>query len=794
MPAVALTDLGQMFGLWKFHRLATARGLKPILGVETFVAPEGRKSRPDHEPGSLLLLAQDLTGYRNLTRLTARANTEGFFHLPRVDLELLKEYSQGIVALSGGLSGEIPRKLLAGDGPRARELAENYARIFPGRFYLELWGTGLSAQNDANGALASLAKTLGLPLAAASECHYLNKGDRAVFEVLQRVRTRGVLDYDRARDSQAPGAFHFKSPAELREIFRDYPEALDGTARIAESCLVEFPERRAFSIPRPDIGEKVFASEDFAAKADDYFLKLAREGLEKILQKLAENPATADPDLAAIYQSRLRKEIGDILALGASAYFLTVADFVKTAKARDILIGPGRAAAASSLVNYVLGITDIDPIQHGLVFEHFLNSSGRDFPSIDIEAPLEKADDIIAYLMETYGGSHFSAHCLRLNLLRGRSLVREVGRAFGLPLSALDEICRMLPTHLRISIQMAMDEISLIKKAIKKDPMLKKVLDIAAILENIPRAAEAAPHSLVVSPRLLRDSIPVFLDYNSMAGPLTVVQYDRDGVEENGLLCFDVIPSKTLSLMSATLKLLGPQRDRVELSAIPLDDPETLKLLASGNFAGVFFLENPWVASYLERLPQNPLGFQDLVHLLAIHPPLRQESALREDYLAARNLGKRERLHPDLDAILDGSHGLWLFQEQLVELAQKATLSSLEEAELLLRKLIKNDPGELALTRPVFLARAEANGFTRETGDLLWSKLLANAPFAPTKAEAVSGALTCFRTAYLKAHYPREFMDAFLRSAEVNRDKQEKALKEWRAAHFRLIPPPGTSG
>ncbi|MDR2199872.1 MAG: DNA polymerase III subunit alpha [Deltaproteobacteria bacterium] len=790
MPAVALTDLGQMFGIWKFYREAVKAGVKPILGVEAFVASGDRRDHaPDEEPGTLVLLAKDLTGYRNLTRLTARANMEGFFHQPRVDRELLKEHSEGLIALSSGSSGWLYSLLARDRYENALEWAARHARIFPGRFYLELQGNGLPDQNKINEILSSLGKVLGLPLVVCAEARYLNREDHSTYEVLQRIRERRLFDYEKSQEQPQAGEFHFKGPTEMKLEFGGDGEAVGNVFHISELCNVDFPEKRIFAVPRPDIGARGLSPEDFQSKADDHFLKLCREGLDAYLKDTYPDLEKRDPDLLAIYQTRLRKETSDILETGASLYFLVVADYAAHAKSQGVLTGPGRGPAGASLACLALGITELDPIRYGLPFELFLNTLARDYPSIDLEVPTENALELVNYITDTYGGSHFVAHGLKLELLNGRALLREVGQVFGVPLPLLDELCGMLPTHSRISLKTAVDEISLIKTFAASIPVIKKIIDYALFLENLPRAAGSRPYSLVASPRLLRDSVPLFLDYNSYSDMRSraTVQYGEDAVEENGLLRFDIVPQRSLSFLASVLKLAARNGKSVSLKDIPADDPKTAELFAGGNFAGIPYLENPWVGNLVRGLQE--VTFNDLVALAALHPPLSRSSGLLEEYLRLRKgILEPSSLHPALDPILSDTMGLILFNEQIVEMAEKTARLKTSEAEIMSRGLSLGDPDELSQIQASFSARAVNNGFDPEDANNVFIKLRVAAPVTLPKPHAVSLALTTYRAAYLKAHFPTEYMDAFLRSGEVNREKQESALKEWRQTHLRLVP------
>ncbi|MDR1038068.1 MAG: DNA polymerase III subunit alpha [Deltaproteobacteria bacterium] len=793
MDAVALTDLGQMFGIWEFQRLASAEGIRAIPGAEFHVAPRGRRTHvSDESAGTLVFLATDLAGYRNLVRLTARANTEGFFHKPRVDTELLQEHGAGLVCLSSGSMGEIPALLRQGNLRAARDCAEVYARLFPGRFSLEIRPAGPDSSVEEREGLKELARVAGLPLVAAGECCCLDAAEEGAYEVLRCVRTRIPFEDPSLAVTRGGGGLVLKGPAEMRSEFADCPEACDQAVSLAASCQVELPQRRAFSAPRPDIGVGVRPSEDFRERADDFLMKAARDGLERRLGELEARDTDFGEVSKEPYRDRLRRETADVLAAGASQYVLVVADYAARAREEGIELGTGCGPSASSLVCWALGITDVDPVEHDLHPEFFVNPETRDHPRIEIEAPPERAPEIIGYITETYGGSHFAAHSLSLEVLRGRALVREVGRAFGFPLKVMDDLCGMLPDHSGISLETALKEISLFREAADRNPLIRKIVDVCLVLDGLPRSAAASPNSLVVSPRLLRDSVPLFLDFGAIGGrrPETAVQFDARAVEENGLLRFDVTPSKTLSLLSACLKLIDHNGGRLDLSAVPLDDPGTLALLSEGNTSGIPFLGNYWVAAALKTLKN--LSFQDLVALRALHPPLFNDYAVCAAYLDARRGGPRPcAQHQALLPVLAPTCGVFLYMEQLCEAVDAVTRCGFPLAELLVRSMARDDLEELSVKKPPFLSLVEANGLPERDAAELWDRLVFHSRISPSKGEAVSRALSGYRMAYVKAHYPAEFLDAFTSQEDTNTQEREKALKEWRNSFIRLVPPPG---
>ncbi|MDR1080270.1 MAG: DNA polymerase III subunit alpha [Deltaproteobacteria bacterium] len=793
MDTAALTDLGQMFGIWEFQRLAAEEGIRAIPGAEFHVAPRGRRTHVSGEAeGTLVFLAMDLEGYRNLVRLTARANTEGFFHRPRVDMELLKEHGAGLLCLSAGSMGEIPALLRNGNLRAARDCAEVYARLFPGRFCLEIRPAGPDSPREERDGLKQLAAASGIPLVAAGECCCLNAGEAGAYEVLRCVRTRVPYEDATLSGAHGGGGLVLKGPSEMRGEFPDCPEACDQAVAFAASCRVELPQRRAFSAPRPDIGVGVRPSEDFRERADDFLMKAARDGLERRLSELEARDTAFSEAAKEPYRERLRRETADVLAVGASQYVLVVADYAARAREQAIELGPGCGPSASSLVCWALGITDVDPVEHDLRSEFFVNPEARDHPRIELEAPQERAAEIVAYITETYGGSHFAAHSLSLRLLRGRGLVREVGRAFGFPLQVMDDLCGMLPDHSGIPLETALKEISLFREAADRNPVIRKIVDVCLVLDGLPRSASAAPNSLVVSPRLLRDSVPLFLDFGVVGGrrPETAVQFDARGVEENGLLRFDVSPSRTLSLLGACLKLVEHNGGLLDLSAVPLDDPMTLELLSEGNTSGIPFLGNYWVAGALKTL--DGLSFQDIVALRALHPPLFNDYAVCAAYLDARRGGARPcAQHQTLLPVLAPTCGVFLYLEQLAAAVDAVTRCGFPLAELLVRSMAGDDSEELSAKKPPFLSLGEANGFPERDAAELWDRLVFHARISPSKGEAVSRALLSYRMAYVKAHYPTEFLDAFTSQEDTNPQEREKALKEWRNSFIRLVPPPG---
>jgi DNA polymerase-3 subunit alpha len=790
MDAVALTDLGQMFGSWNFYREAMLEGVKPILGVEAFVAPRGRKVvNPMEKPGTLLLLASDIIGYHNITRLVSRSNTEGFLHFPRIDMELLKDHGKGLIVLSAGLMGEIPRLIQGGNIKEATLRVKNYQGLFGERFYLELCNNKLAFQKDVNNELASIGKSLGVPLACASECYYLNKEDMSAFKVLECIRTRqqrGAME----RFSEG-GDMSFKTPQEMKRLFADYPEALANTLSIASQVTLEFPKRRHYALPRPDIGESAKNDADYQQKMEAYFKRRTLAGLETRLSSIKPPLEKADPDLAAFYKMRLRLEIESIIESGSAQYILIVADLVANAKEQGCVMGPGKGNAVASLVLWALGVTEVDPVEHNLIFESFLNLDAKDFPKVEIEVPIEKVRKVIEDISDTYGGSHFAAHSLKLSRLTGRSLVREVGLVFGFPLKEMDELCGMLPTHSGIDLKMALKEISLFRDAAQNNPNVKKIIEFCLALENLPRSAAVNENSLVVSERLLRDRLPLFLDLSTMRKrtPSVVVQYDSQAVEENGLLSLEVFPQKVLSLQATTLRLLKEKGIEPELNKIPTNDPTTLALLAKGNTKGIPFLENYWIVEHLASI--NNLRFDDLVNLRAIYPPLFHVYAVQADYLAARK--KRLSVPITLDKlvpILSSTYGFILFKEQLVEMIEKLTLIPTSEAELILRAFSQPQDPRAARFKELLSARLRLEGLAVVKGREILERILFFAPRSPWKHTALSLALQSYRTAFLKAHYPTEFIDAYLSFEDANPLEREKALKEWRSLNLRLVPPP----
>ncbi|MDR1546105.1 MAG: DNA polymerase III subunit alpha [Deltaproteobacteria bacterium] len=782
MPAVALTDHGQMLGLWSFYKTAKAKGVKPILGVEAYVARQGRKSRdPSEKRFHLTLLAQDLTGYRNLCRLISLANMEGFYYKPRIDLEILEECAQGLVALSGCLQGEIPQAILSNRPEEARAAAERYARILPGRFYLELQENGIAEQALANQALVEMARSMGLPVAATNDCHYLLREHAKAHDVLLCIQTGKTLG-DAKRMRMPTDQFFFKSPDEMRADFAWCPEAVDNVLDLAARCEVTFPKKQNFF---PNLPE----AEGLAH--DERLGKQAREGLRRRFDKAASLGRPFADELRREYEARLETEIAVINSMGFPGYFLIVADFINWAKKKGIPVGPGRGSAVGSLAAWALEITDVDPIRYDLLFERFLNPERVSLPDIDVDFCAEGRAEVIKYVTDLYGGPEYVSQVLTLGQMKAKAVVRDVGRALGRHYAEVDAIAKMIPRH-DISLVEAFSQVPALKSLAESDPMVGELMGYAFFLENLPRHTSIHASGLVIGDRPLQDHLPLCCDPKvpEIDGRRTqvVTQYDYNAVAENGLIKFDFLGLKTLTIIRNCQRLLALRGIKADMADLDYEDPATYELLTRGDVNGVFQLESKGIRNVLTRL--KPSCLEDVIALVALYRPGPIKSGMIDDFIRIKH-GQQEP-HYDLDAlkpILGETLGVIVYQEQVMRIAQVMASYSLGEADLLRRAMGKKNPAEMAAQKVRFLEGAAANGFPPDKAERIFDLMYNFADYGFNKSHSAAYAVIIYQTAWLKAHYPREFMAALMTSERDDQEKISRLIKECRQNGFPTLPP-----
>jgi len=772
--AVAITDHGNMYGVLRFYEEALRHNIKPIIGCEVYVAPKGRKDRSARSSREaafhLVLLAQNNIGYKNLLKLVTAAHFEGFFYKARVDLELLENLNQGLIALSACLHGQIPAAILNEDIKSAKTLAETYAGIFDNRFYLEIQENDIAEQTVVNQGLATLGKELGLPVVATNDCHYLNPEDAKAHDVLLCIQTnKTVHDTNRMRFST--DKLYFTSPGEMAERFKDYPDALSMTCEIADKCNVELElGRRHFPL------YPIKKSETYSG----LFEAVARKGLE---ERFLEDEIHEEE--YGQYKERLETEISVIKEKGFASYFLIVADFINWAKSQSIPVGPGRGSAAGSLVAYAMRITEIDPVKYGLFFERFLNVERESLPDIDIDFCMNRRDEVIHYVTEKYGGEDFVAQIITFGQMKAKAVIRDVGRALGIPYQEVDHIAKLVPDQLNITLEKALKIEPELKQLEKKDSKIGELLNIAQALEGLPRHASTHAAGVVISDRPMVEYLPLTKGQHDE----TVTQFAMKYVEKTGLIKFDFLGLRTLTVIDTAVKLIREHLGtNINLAKIPLDDPETYELLSSGNTTGVFQLESPGMKDLLQRM--RPSGFTDIIALVALHRPGPMESGMVDQAVKAKN-GEIEvtYLLPELESILKETYGVIVYQEQVMKIAQVLAGYSLGEGDILRRAMGKKDHKEMAAQRDRFQSGAVKHGIPDFKAKIIFDLMEKFAGYGFNKSHSAAYALIAYHTAWLKAHYLVPFMASLLSNELGNTDGVVKFIGECRARDIQILPP-----
>ncbi|OGP74517.1 MAG: DNA polymerase III subunit alpha, partial [Deltaproteobacteria bacterium RBG_13_58_19] len=772
MPAVAITDHGALFGALEFYEKARAAGIKPILGCEVYVAPGSRLDRKGAGKGDnhhLVLLAADAQGYQNLLQLVTRAHLEGFYYRPRVDKELLSELNAGLIALSSCLHGGVARHLLHDDLAGAEASAREYAEIFPGRFYLEVQANDLPEQLQVNAALLELAPRWGLPLVPTNDCHYLHPEDARAHDVLLCIQT-GKTVSTAGRMQFSTDQLYFKSAEEMARAFPD-PALLAVTGEIASRCQVNL-ELGHFRFPifPAQTGESMEAA-------------MGRQAREGLTARLAAAPPPASRP-AEQYWQRLQYELEILEKMGFSGYFLVVADIVNQARRKGIPVGPGRGSAAGSLVAYALGITDLDPLAYGLIFERFLNPERVSPPDIDVDFCFERRGEIIDYVTRTYGRQNV-AQITTFGSLKTRQVIRDVGRALEVPYAEVDKIAKLVPERLNITLEQALQMEPRLRELRDTNPTVQEVLTVAAALEGLPRHASTHASAFVIADRPLMEYLPL---YKGSKGE-QVTQFDMKGVERVGLVKFDFLGLRTLTVIDQAVRLIrrSYQAD-FDIAAIPLEDADTFALLQAANTAGVFQLESAGMRALMVRL--KPTSFEDIVALVALYRPGPMESGMLEDFVRRKH-GELSATYllPELESILKETYGIILYQEQVMQIAAELSGYSLAEADILRRAMGKKEPAVMAAQRERFISGTVAHQVPTAKAAALFNLIEKFAGYGFNKSHSAAYALIAYQTAYLKAHYPLEFLAALLNS-EINQTTAlAKHIMEARDQGIELLPP-----
>jgi DNA polymerase-3 subunit alpha len=777
MNAVALTDHGNMFGAIEFYQKAIQHGIKPIVGCEVYVAPGSRwekKPAGAETTYHLTLLVMNRPGYFNLLKLVSLAYIEGFYYKPRVDKELLSQYQEGLLALSGCLKGELAVHAGRGDSKRALEAAGDYEKIFDrGRFFIEIQNNGAENQLAVNERLLEIADQRGLPVVATNDCHYLHREDAAAQEVLLCIQTGKTLqDEDRMRF--ASDEFYFKSPEEMKGLFQNHPEALTCTVEVAERCNLElkFEEKH---IPRISVppGESL----------NTMLEKLAREGLAT---RLASHQDKGEiQDRAPQYWSRLEEELKVIKSMGYAGYFLIVADFINYAKGRRIPVGPGRGSAAGSLVAYSLNITDLDPIEYDLIFERFLNPGRKSsMPDVDVDFCMEGRDDVIRYVMDKYGKENV-AQIITFGKMQARAVIRDVGRVMGLPYAEVDRIAKLIPGALNITLDQSLEQEPRLRDLVQKDPRMESFIRIAKSLEGLTRHASTHAAGVVIANKPLVEYVPLYRGQDDEV----MTQYPMKDVERIGLVKFDFLGLKTLTVVNNAIKLIEKERGtKTELSQLSLDDAKTFALLSSGATLGIFQLESSGMRDLLTKL--KPESFKEIIALVALYRPGPLGSGMVDEFIKRKH-GKESIRYEvkGLEEILKDTYGVIVYQEQVMRIASSLANFSLEDADILRRAMSKKDPREMEMQKEKFLEGAKKNRIAQSKAEKIFDLMAKFAEYGFNKSHSAAYALLAYQTAYLKAHYPIEFMAALLTSEVQNADKIVKYIAECRDMGIGILPP-----
>ena len=765
--AIALTDHGNLFGAPGFYRAATAKGIKPILGIEAYISPTSRRDRSMGNPKTaayhIILLAMDQIGWANLMRLSSRAYLEGFYYKPRIDRELLSEFSEGLICTTACLGGEVPSALLAGQGDQARRIAGEYLEIFgPERFFIEIQNQGIPEQTAVNPQLAALAGELGVGIVGTNDVHFMTRQAKGSHEVLTCISTGktladgGALVYS--------GELYLKSPAEMREALAPWPEACDNTLRIAEMCDAEINFTGQY-LPVFDTGD--------GASADEYLRDLAWKGLrERFKEKGADVPDA--------YAERLDRELGVIAAKNYSSYFLIVNDFVQYAKSRSIPNAP-RGSGVATLLGYSLGIADVDPIRYGLLFERFTDPEREEAPDLDIDICQEGRAKIIQYVREKYG---HVAQIITYGTLKARAAIRDVGRVLDIPLGEVDAIAKLIPEQLKMTIDKALKTEPELQKLYDSDPRVTALLDHARNLEGLARHAGVHAAGVIVADIPLEHVVPLCKQADSEDA---ITQWDGPTCEAVGLMKMDFLGLRTLTIIQRARELV---RDRtgedIDPEKIPLDDPEVFALFQRGLTDGVFQFESGGMKSVLIQMHPEAIG--DLIAANAMYRPGPME--LIGSY-CARKAGKQDvpSVHPLVDDLLSETHGIMAYQEQVMQVLNRLGKLPLNRALTLIKAISKKKLKKIAAERPNFMSGAQENGISETEAEALFKLIEEFAKYGFNKAHSTRYAIVAYQTAYFKVHYPREFLAATLTFECSDSDKVVQYMAEAARMGITIAPP-----
>ncbi len=766
--AVALTDHGVMYGAVAFYRACIKEGIHPIIGCEVYVAPRTRfdKSGGDAHPYHLVLLCKNEVGYRNLIHMVSRSYTEGFYSKPRVDMELLREHSDGLIALSACLAGRIPQLLLRGDFSAACEVAKEFSVIFgKNNFYVELQNHDLPEQKQVLPLLAKLAEECDLPMVATNDCHYLRRSDAQTQAVLMCIQTNNQLDDGRPLGFETD-EFYYKDTAQMKMLFGRYPGAIENSVKIAEQCRFDFDFTKTHlpKFPCPH-----------GYSAETYLAELAQKGFET---RRAAGLLHFDRHTEKEYLDRMAYELSVIDKMGYADYFLIVQDYVNFARSQKIPVGPGRGSGAGSIVAFFLGITDVDSLYHDLLFERFLNPERVSMPDIDMDFCYNRREEVIAYVADRYGKDHVS-QIVTFGTMAARAAIRDVGRVLGMPYADVDAVAKAIPRELGITIEKALQLPDL--KALYERPEYKRLIDLAIALEGMPRNLSIHAAGVVITERPLSEYLPL-----AASNGVVLTQYDMDTIAELGLLKFDFLGLRYLTIINDAVQQIRESEPSFDIEKIPLDDPATYRLISKGATTGIFQLESGGMRQMLMNLA--PSSFEDIVAAIALYRPGPMDSI--PTFIENRkNPDKITYRTPLMEPILKNSYGCVVYQEQVMQIFRELAGYTFGHADVVRRAMSKKKASVMEAERDSFLTGCAERGIDTATAGEIFDDLATFAHYAFNKSHAAAYAVISYRTAYLKAHYPKAYFAALLTSELGNMPKIAEYITDAGKFGVRVLPP-----
>ncbi|HVA36629.1 MAG TPA: DNA polymerase III subunit alpha [Candidatus Dormibacteraeota bacterium] len=766
-PGIALTDHGVMFGAMEFYYAAKDRGIVPIIGCEAYIAPRGRKDRSVRDEAHVTLLAADHTGYRNLVTLISLGFLEGYYYKPRIDLDVLEKHNDGLIVLSGCMSGLVAAPLLKNDRPTALKNAEIYRQIFGDRFYIEVMRHGMPEEDAINRGLVSIARELNVPLVATNDSHYLNRTDAPAHDVLLCIGT-GKMVSDTQRLKFFSDEFYVKTPAEMRELFADLPDACDNTVEIAKRIDIRIPEK-VFHLP-------VYPVPDPEKTPEAYLRELCEAGLT---ERYGAQRAQGEPEL----RERLDYELSVINTMGFASYFLIVWDFIKYARDHGIPVGPGRGSAAGSIVSYCLHISNVDPIRFKLLFERFLNPDRISMPDIDTDFCVERRDEVIRYVEEKYGKERV-AQIVTFGTMLARAAVRDAGRALGVPLPDVDKVAKLIPSGPGgLSIAQSLEQIPELRMLYDNSPQVRHLLDTARSIEGLARHASTHAAGVVIGKEPLTQYAPLIKLGESDVN----TQYSMGWVEKIGLLKMDFLGLRNLTVMQNAVEEIRRTVDPAfELETVPLDDARTFALLSQGRTTGVFQFESDGMRRYLVDL--QPTSLDDLVAMNALYRPGPMDWI--PDFIAGKHGRKKPSyLHPRLEPILAETYGVAVYQEQVMQIARELAGFTLGQADELRKVMGKKQVDKVPVYRKKFVDGCVANGIDEALAERIFGFIEPFAGYGFNKSHSVCYGLIAYQTAYLKANYPQQYMAALASSMRDKTEKLVEYIEESRTLGIDVLPP-----